>query len=101
MPDKLTKCSPNVNFFSSKGERDLPSLQSVLLDLFGTERSNITKQMILRGEQLVDAAVQHGRLDGQHRDRLPVARHLRRPRPLRLRRLHPLQVSQTRGSRNL
>ena len=57
--------------------------------------------MILRGEQLVDAAVQHGRLDGQHRDRLPVARHLRRPRPLRLRRLHPLQVSQTRGSRNL
>ena len=51
--------------------------------------------------QLVDAALQHGRFDGQHRDRLPVARHLRRPRPLCLRRLPPLQVSHTRDSRNL
>ena len=42
--------------------------------------------------QLVDDIVQHGRVAGQHRDRLPLARHLRRPRPLRLRHLPTLQV---------
>ena len=42
--------------------------------------------------QLVDNIVQHGRVAGQHRDRLPLARHLRRPRPLRLRHLPTLQV---------